>query len=74
MGLNVVSVGKFEILFSHSESFTSVLITKAPYNVLVDKIEEFTTTFDLMFGSIIQNFEGSLKEFSSAADLVASVF
>jgi hypothetical protein len=74
MGLNVVSVGKFEILFSHSSSFTSVLITKAPYNVLVDKIEEFTKAFELMFGMIIQNFEGNLNEFSSAKDLVNSVF
>ncbi|MFW9813636.1 MAG: hypothetical protein ACFFF9_14345 [Candidatus Thorarchaeota archaeon] len=74
MGLNVVSVGKFEILFSHSSSFTSVLITRAPYNVLVDKIEEFTKTFDLMFGAIIQNFEGNLKEFSSANDLVRTMF
>jgi hypothetical protein len=74
MGLNVVSVGKFEILFSHSSSFTSVLITKAPYNVLVDKIEEFTNTFELMFGTIIQNFEGNLEEFSSANELVNSVF
>jgi hypothetical protein len=74
MGLNVVSVGRFEILFSHSSSFTSVLITKAPYNVLVDKIEEFTNTFELMFGTIIQNFEGNLKEFSSANDLVNSIF
>ncbi|MHA2424945.1 MAG: hypothetical protein ACXAEF_09170 [Candidatus Thorarchaeota archaeon] len=74
MGLNVVSVGKFEILFSHSRSFTSVLITKAPYNVLIDKIEEFTNMFELMFGAIIQNFEGNLKEFSSTKELVNSVF
>ncbi|MHA1943763.1 MAG: hypothetical protein ACW96M_05140 [Candidatus Thorarchaeota archaeon] len=74
MGLNVVSVGKYAILFSHSVSFTSVLITKSPYNVLIDKIEEFTNAFELMFGTIIQNFEGNLKEFSSAKDLVTSVF
>ena len=74
MGLNVVSVGKYEILFSHSVSFTSVLITKAPYNVLIDKIEEFTNTFEIMFGTIIQNFEGNLKEFSSAKELVETIF
>ncbi|MFW9795271.1 MAG: hypothetical protein ACFFEE_13265, partial [Candidatus Thorarchaeota archaeon] len=74
MGLNVVSVGKYEIFFSHSISFTSVLISKAPYNVLIDKIEEFTNTFELMFGTIIQNFEGNLKEFSSAKELVTSIF
>lgn len=74
VGLNVVSVGKFEILFAHSDSFTSVLIAKALYNVLVDKIEEFTKSFELMFGKIIKNFEGNLNEFSSARELVTSIF
>lgn len=73
-GLNVVSVGQLEILFSHSETFTSVLITKAPYKILLDKLEEITQTFELMFANIIKNFEGSLSEFSSARDLVTSIF
>jgi hypothetical protein len=73
-GLNVVSVGQFEILFSHSSTFTSVLISRAPYKVLLAKLKEFTNLFELMFGSILQNFEGNLREFSSAQDLVASVF
>ncbi|MFW9788782.1 MAG: hypothetical protein ACFFE2_09110 [Candidatus Thorarchaeota archaeon] len=73
-GLNVVSVGQFELLFAHSKTFTSVLIARASYKVLLAKLQEFTETFELMFGTIIQNFEGSLKEFSSAKDLVLSVF
>lgn len=73
-GLNVVSVGHFEILFSHSSSFTSVLVCKASYKVLLAKLTEFTETFELMFGKILQNFEGNLREFSSAQDLIASVF
>lgn len=73
-GLNVVSVGQFEILFSHSDTFTSVLITKAPYRILLGKLEEITQTFELMFANIIKNFEGNLAEFSSVRDLVASVF
>ncbi|TFG98958.1 hypothetical protein E4H12_04395 [Candidatus Thorarchaeota archaeon] len=73
-GLNVVSVGQFEILFSHSDTFTSVLITKAPYKILLGKLDEITHTFELMFANIIKNFEGSLAEFSSARDLVASIF
>ncbi|MHA1934469.1 MAG: hypothetical protein ACW97A_04230 [Candidatus Thorarchaeota archaeon] len=73
-GLNVVSVGQFEILFSHSSSFTSVLISRASYKVLLAKLAEFTEAFEIMFGKIIQNFEGSLKEFSSARDLVHSIF
>ncbi len=73
-GLNNLSIGDFEILFSHSISFTSVLIAKEPYNVLLAKLREFTSTFEVMFGTIIQNFEGSLNEFSSARELVASLF
>ncbi len=73
-GLNVVSIGHFELLFSHSATFTSVLISKASYKILLEKLAEFTDTFELMFGNIIQNFEGSLKEFSSAQDLVNTVF
>jgi len=73
-GLNIVSVGQFEILFSHSETFTSVLITKAPYKILFGKLDEITQIFEQMFGNIIQNFEGSLTEFSSAKELVASIF
>ena len=73
-GLNIVSVGQFEILFSHSKTFTSVLITKAPYKILLGKLDEITQIFEQMFGNIIQNFEGSLSEFSSAKELVASIF
>ena len=73
-GLNVVSVGQFELLFSHSSTFTSVLISRASYKVLLAKLIEFTETFEIMFGRIIQNFEGSLKEFSSAHELVNSIF
>ena len=73
-GLNVVSMGNFEILFSHSDTFTSVLIAKAPYRILLGKLDEITKTFDLMFANIIQNFEGNLAEFSSARDLVTSIF
>lgn len=73
-GLNVVSVGQFEILFSHSSTFTSVLISRASYKMLLAKLREFTNLFELMFGSILQNFEGNLREFSSAQELVASIF
>ena len=73
-GLNIVSVGEFAILFSHSLTFTSVLISRQPYSVLLAKLKEFTADFETMFGMIIQNFEGTLKEFSSANELVLSTF
>ncbi|MHA2433603.1 MAG: hypothetical protein ACXADO_10285, partial [Candidatus Thorarchaeota archaeon] len=73
-GLNVVSIGEYEILFAHGRSFTSVLIARAAYQVLLGKVREFTTKFDAVFGPIVQSFEGSLNEFSSARELVESYF
>jgi hypothetical protein len=73
-GLNIVSVGEFAILFAHSLTFTSVLISHQPYDVLLEKLKDFTADFETMFGMIIQNFEGTLKEFSSAKELVESIF
>jgi hypothetical protein len=73
-GLNIVSVGQFAILFAHSLTFTSVLIARQPYDVLLEKLKDFTADFETMFGMIIQNFEGTLKEFSSANELVNTIF
>ncbi|MGY5872187.1 MAG: hypothetical protein RTV72_08090 [Candidatus Thorarchaeota archaeon] len=72
--LNIVSVGQYEILFSYSDTFNSVLIAKAPYKILLGKLNEITSTFEVVFGNIIQNFEGNLAEFSSAKNLVTSIF
>ncbi|MFW9887631.1 MAG: hypothetical protein ACFFER_05575 [Candidatus Thorarchaeota archaeon] len=73
-GLNVVSIGDYEILFAHGGSFSSVLISRKAYLILLSKVQEFTDKFDLIFGPIIERFEGSLREFSSVHELVASVF
>jgi len=73
-GLNVVSIGEYEILFAHGVKFTSVLIARAAYQVLLGKVREFTEKFDDVFGPIVESFEGSLKEFSSARELVDSYF
>jgi len=73
-GLNVVSIGDYEILFAHGVSFTSVLIARAAYQVLLGKVREFTEKFDAVFGPIVDSFEGSLKEFSSARELVDLYF
>lgn len=73
-GLNVVSIGEYDILFAHGRSFSSVLIAKKPYQVLVSKVEEFTERFEGVFGSMIDTFEGSLREFSSANEIVLTVF
>ncbi|UCH03913.1 MAG: hypothetical protein JSW05_10020 [Candidatus Thorarchaeota archaeon] len=73
-GLNVVSIGDYEILFAHGVNFTCVLIARAAYQVLLGKVREFTEKFDGVFGPIVESFEGSLKEFSSARELVDSYF
>lgn len=73
-GLNVVSVGAYDILFAHGSSFTTVLMARETYQVLLHKVQDFTEKFDLIFSNIIQKFEGSLKEFSSVKELVDSVF
>lgn len=73
-GLNIVSIGEYDILFAHGAAFTCVLIAKKPYRVLLDKVQEFTTKFEYEFGTVLQRFEGSLREFHSAVELIESVF
>jgi hypothetical protein len=73
-GLNVVSIGDYEILFAHGGCFSAVLISRKAYHILLSKVQEFTDKFDIIFGPIIERFEGSLREFSSVHELVSSVF
>jgi hypothetical protein len=73
-GLNIVSIGEYDILFAHGSAFTCVLIAKKPYKVLLDKVQEFTDRFEYEFGTVLQQFEGSLREFHSADELIHSVF
>ena len=73
-GLNIVSIGEFDILFAHGAAFTSVLIAKKPYRILLDKVQEFTEKFEYEFGTVLRQFEGSLREFNSADELIRSVF
>ena len=73
-GLNIVSIGDYDILFAHGAAFTCVLIAKKPYKVLLDMVQEFTAKFEYEFGTVLQQFEGSLRDFHSAAELIESVF
>ena len=73
-GLNVVSIGDYEILFAHGGCFSAVLISRKAYHILLSKVQEFTDKFDIIFGPILARFEGTLREFSSVHELVASVF
>ncbi|MFW9975760.1 MAG: hypothetical protein ACFFDQ_10865 [Candidatus Thorarchaeota archaeon] len=73
-GLNIVSIGVYDILFAHGASFTSVLIAKKPYRILLDKVQEFTDRFQYEFGTVLQQFEGSLHDFHTADELIESIF
>lgn len=73
-GLNIVSIGDYDILFAHGASFTSVLIANKPYKVLLNKVQEFTDKFQYEFGTVLQQFEGSLKDFHTADELIHSIF
>lgn len=73
-GLSTLSVGQFEIAFAHGPSFASVLVARKQYTVLVEKVTEFTAEFQQTFGPILPNFSGDLRMFSSASEIIDSVF
>ncbi|MFW9963364.1 MAG: hypothetical protein ACFFCX_07365 [Candidatus Sifarchaeia archaeon] len=73
-GLDIVSIGEYDILFAHGAAFTCVLIAKKPYKILLEKVQEFTSRFEYEFGTVLQHFEGSLRDFQSADDLIESIF
>ncbi len=73
-GLNIVSIGDYDILFAHGVTFTSVLIAKKPYKILLEKVQEFTDKFQYEFGTVLQQFEGSLHDFHTADELIESIF
>jgi hypothetical protein len=73
-GLNTLSIGDYEILFSHSASFTTVLLAKKPYVVLIDKVEEFTNSFHEVFSRVIQHYSGDNLIFNSADEILNEIF
>ena len=73
-GLNIVSIGEYDILFAHGATFTCVLIASKPYKVLLNKVQEFTEKFQYEFGTVLQQFEGSLQDFHSAEELISIIF
>jgi len=73
-GLNVVSIGHNEILFAHGDTITCVLVTKEPYRTLLNKVDEFNTKFEAIFGPLMGRFSGSLNDFDPAHELVEEIF
>ncbi|MHA2135808.1 MAG: hypothetical protein ACXAEN_18900 [Candidatus Thorarchaeota archaeon] len=73
-GLNTLSVGEFEISFAHGRSFTSVLVSRKQYSILIEKIRLFTEDFQQVYGRILPNFSGDIRLFGAAREIIESVF
>lgn len=72
--LSELTLGESHILFAHGPSFTTVLISRKPYHILLDKVNEFTSKFQASYGQFLYSFSGSISEFSTAEDLVQELF
>ncbi|MGY5876473.1 MAG: hypothetical protein RTU30_12065 [Candidatus Thorarchaeota archaeon] len=73
-GFNIVSIGEYEILFSHGGHVSSALVSKTSYQILLGKIEDFTEKFELLFQDVIKMQSRSLEKDERASTLVESIF
>lgn len=73
-GLNNLSIGELDILFAHGEKFTAVLIARRAYRVLLAKVQDFTSKFQLVYGVIAEEIPNSPVNEEQANGLVTSVF
>ncbi|MHA1577513.1 MAG: hypothetical protein ACTSU3_09145 [Candidatus Thorarchaeota archaeon] len=73
-GLNIVSIGNYEILFAHGSSISAVLITKEPYHTLLSKVEDFIHRFELIFTPLMGMYSAYLSDFVPANELVEIIF
>jgi len=73
-GLNMVSIGEYELLFAHGGTITGVLISRQPYQILLGKLKDFVTRFEVVIGPIMGRFSGPLDDFDPAIDLAEEIF
>lgn len=73
-GLNALSVGDVNILFAQKDDFTTALVAKEPYRVLLGKARDFSDRFEIIFGDAIKNFSGEVSQFDQAERLAISLF
>ncbi len=73
-GLNNLSVGDFEILFAQRENFISMLLAKESYRVLLEKVEDFADSFEMVYGEALEDFRGEISQFGTASSLVSNLF
>lgn len=74
MGLNRLSVGEYDILFAQRNDFTTVLVAKSPYRVLLDKVSNFSDQFELLFGVDVKTFSGEVTQFNQASRITQKLF
>jgi len=74
VGLNHLSIGDYEILFAHSDDSTCVLLCTKPYRVLLNKVLEFSSQFQDLFGLELRGFSGDIAPFKSASNIVDDLF
>ncbi len=73
IGLNNLSIGDVNILFAHGSHFTTVLISKRAYRVLLAKVEDFVEKFQMVFGREIEN-PANVSIFGETDLIVESIF
>ena len=73
-GLNNLSVGNYSILFAHGDTFTTVLLAKKPYRVLLDMVGDFSDKFELVYAKALREVTSEMNQFEGARDIVKRVF
>ena len=73
-GLNTLSIGDISILFANKTNFTTALVAKQAYRVLLGKTKDFSDQFELIFGDAVQSFGGEVSQFNQAGRLALNLF
>jgi hypothetical protein len=73
-GVRRVSIGKNELLFSQGNSIVIALVARAPYRILLDKLDDFTEKFEILFNDRIHQRLRPLTGELPAILLVENVF
>ncbi|MCF2137996.1 MAG: hypothetical protein K9W43_12250 [Candidatus Thorarchaeota archaeon] len=73
-GLSSMSVGDKHILFTQGEKFTTVLITKKPYKILLEKVRSFTQQFQLVYSEALEKDHVEAIKYERVYKLVNEIF
>jgi len=73
-GFSSLSIGQYHVLFAQDERFSAVLIAKKPYNVLLDKVQDFSEKFGLVFDQQLKSEHVEALDEARILDLAKIVF